>query len=153
MNAAPAAAILSVLLAATPAAGAGLDAMPTAVVRAYGPYSGGTDRRLGSMMLGSGSAAFAALAGTMQLEPAGRMPAAAGDEAGGTRIFRVLNADAYFRANAGRAGVCDAPVRWLAVRPAGRALVRVIFLTIEDVRAYRPGGPGLCSADTYMMEQ
>ena len=149
----PAAVLAASLACAAPAAAAGNDAMPTSAVRAYGPYSSGTDVRLGSMLLGTGSVKFAALEGTMQLEDAGRMPDDAGSETGGARVFRVANAEPFFRANAGRNGFCDAPVRWLGVKPAGKGLIRVMFLTLEDYRAYRPDGPGLCSGDTYMMEQ
>ena len=126
--------------------------MPTAAERAYEAYSRNTEFTLGHLKLSTTSARFTVLSGTMRLEAAGTMPPSDSFETGGARVFRVLNADEFFKTNAGKNGFCGEPVRWLGVRSIGKGEIRVTFLTLDDFRAYRSDGPGLCSGDSYALK-
>ncbi len=60
----------------------------------------------------------------MELEFAGIMPDGAGPDIAGSTVYRVKNADEFFRKNTGKNAFCDRTPQWIAVnrsyRRAGR---------------------------------
>jgi hypothetical protein len=142
-------AITAVAIALQAGTASAADPMPAATVRTYEPYSNGTDYTLGRMRLSATSATFLRLKGRLALEPAGTISVQGSSETDGATVYRVINAEEFFKLNQGRNGFCDAPIRWVGVRDLGRERIRISFLTIPDFRDYRPTEPGLCAADSY----
>ncbi len=77
------------------------------------------------------------LDGAMELEFAGIMPDSAGPDIAGSSIYRVTNADEFFRKNAGKNAFCDRPPCWVAVNsptgaPAWSDEIWLGMLTLPD---------------------
>jgi hypothetical protein len=110
---------------------------------------------LGEIRLSSNFAAFAGLRGHMELEFVGQMqnfPAYPdlSDEISEGEVYRVVNAEAFFRSNP---SLCTMPIKFVAAklyqtphRSGGGSTVSgyVWLLETEDYRDYEPTRHGLC---------
>ena len=76
---------------------------------------------LGQLHLSNTQLQFAALEGQMKLQYVGIMPDSAGPDIAGATIYRVKNADAFFRQNSGKEGFCSKAPLWVAVSSEGIA--------------------------------
>src|SRR5687768_14798071 len=74
-------------------------------IQHYVPVSR-TMEPLGELHLSNTLMRLAALEGNMKLKYAGQMPETAGEDLAGASVYRVTNADAYFKQNEGRGGYC-----------------------------------------------
>jgi hypothetical protein len=134
--------------------------LPTSIVRTYLPISSGTDSALGFLRLSERFASFSRIKGHMDLEFAGVLPDFGIRQISGASIYRVVNADEFYRDNRVTLGPCPRPITWLGVvllkdfQPAPnepRNAVRVSLFTISNYRNYDPNQPGLCRTDTYAL--
>lgn len=99
---------------------------PTNETRIYTPSSRGAVASFGEMSLSNTHLAFSKFAGKMDLELAGVLPA--GSERAGSPVYRVLNAQEYFRDSP----ICNTPVRWVALE----------FLTVAPTKSSRKTAVG-----------
>ncbi len=120
----------------------------------YIPVSRAT-QQWGALDLSNTRMRLRALEGEMKLEYVGLMPELAGSDLAGAHVYRVRNADRYFKQNQGRSHFCTEPARWLAVNsrtgaPAWSDEIWIGLLTIEDWSTYTPDVTGYCAGGLYL---
>lgn len=91
----------------------------------------------------------------MKLEYVGLMPDETGEQLAGASVYRVKNADSYFKKNAGRDGYCTATPRWVAVNsrtgaPAWSSEIWVGLLAIADWAKFSPNEHRYCAGGDYV---
>lgn len=107
----------------------------------------------GKLHLSETSARLDAFKGEMALESVGVMPATAGDDLGGAKVYRVKNGEDYFARNKGRNAFCEEPPRWLAIRNSSvisKDAIWLGILTIPDYSTYTPEKQGYCAGGSYV---
>jgi len=97
---------------------------------------------LGELLLSNTQLQFAALEGQMKLQYAGIMPDSAGPDIAGATIYRVKNAEGFFRKKSGRGPFCSEAPLWVAVNsengaPAWSNQIWVGLLTVKDWASFR----------------
>ena len=110
---------------------------------------------LGELLLNNTQLQFAALQGQMKLQYVGIMPDSAGPDIAGATIYRVKNAEGFFRKNAGNEGFCSKAPLWVAVSsesgaPAWSNQIWVGLLTLEDWQSFMPGKDEACLGGDYL---
>jgi hypothetical protein len=110
---------------------------------------------LGQLHLSNTGLQLEALEGQMKLQYVGIMPDGAGGDIAGATIYRVKNADAYFKRNAGKDAFCPTMPRWVAVSsesgaPAWSNQIWVGWLTVEDWKSFRQPGDEPCIGGNYL---
>src|SRR5436853_134325 len=71
-------------------------------------------------------------------------------------VYRVKNADKYFKQNIAAQRLCAEPVRWVAVgsrngAPAWSGEIWLTLLTIDDWTRYAAQGVKSCASGTYVI--
>ena len=110
---------------------------------------------LGQLHLSNTQLQFAALEGQMKLQYVGIMPESAGPDIAGATIYRVRNAAAFFKKNAGKEPFCSKAPLWVAVSsesgaPAWSNQIWVGLLTIEDWAKFRHAEDRICLGGDYI---
>lgn len=96
-----------------------------------------------------------ALSGDMQLEYVGSLTEQAGEDLSGAAVYRIKNADKYFKLNQGGPDFCTQPARWVALNsttgaPAWSSEITFALLTIEDWSQYAVNTGGYCAGGKYV---
>jgi hypothetical protein len=104
---------------------------------------------LGALHLSNTQLRFEALEGHMNLEYVGIMPESAGPDIAGSSIYRVKNAQAFFKKNSGKAAFCSEQPLWVAVSsengaPAWSTEIWVGLLTLKDWQQFDHGTDRVC---------
>lgn len=110
---------------------------------------------LGELHLSNTHLQFAALEGQMKLQYVGIMPDDAGPDIAGATIYRVKNADGFFRKNFGKGPFCSKAPLWVAVSsesgaPAWSNQIWVGLLTLEDWESFKAPDDQACLAGNYV---
>jgi hypothetical protein len=110
---------------------------------------------LGQLHLSNTQLQFAALEGQMKLQYVGIMPDSAGPDIAGATIYRVKNAERFFKKNAGKEAFCSKMPRWVAVAsesgaPAWSNQIWVGLLTLEDWARFRHAEDHVCLGGDYL---
>lgn len=110
---------------------------------------------LGELLLSNTRLQFAALEGQMKLQYVGIMPDSAGPDIAGATIYRVKNAEGFFKKNFGKGPFCSKAPLWVAVSsesgaPAWSNQIWVGLLTLEDWKGFRPTEDHACLAGNYV---
>jgi hypothetical protein len=110
---------------------------------------------LGELLLSNTRLQFAALEGQMKLQYVGIMPDSAGPDIAGATIYRVKNAEGFFKKNFGKGPFCSKAPLWVAVSsesgaPAWSNQIWVGLLTLEDWKSFRPTEDHACLAGNYV---
>jgi len=110
---------------------------------------------LGQLHLSNTQLQFAALEGQMNLQYVGIMPDSAGPDIAGATIYRVKNAQRFFKKNAGKSAFCSEQPRWVAVSshtgaPAWSDEIWVGLLTTEDWARFRHAEDRVCLGGDYI---
>lgn len=110
---------------------------------------------LGQLHLNNRELTLDSLEGAMKLEFAGIMPDSAGPDIAGSSIYRVTNAEAFFRKNAGKKAFCDRMPRWVAVSsptgaPAWSDEIWLGMLTLEEWKGFAHASDRVCIGGNYI---
>ena len=110
---------------------------------------------LGPLQLSNTVLQLGALKGEMKLEFAGIMPESAGADMAGASIYRVKNADAFFKKNAGKDAFCTENPLWVAVSsttgaPAWSREIWVGLLTLENWAKFTHAVDRVCLGGDYV---
>lgn len=110
---------------------------------------------LGQLHLSNTQLQFAALEGQMNLQYVGIMPQSAGPDIAGATIYRVKNAEGFFKKNAGKDAFCSKMPLWVAVSsesgaPAWSSEIWVGLLTLEDWAAFKHAQDRVCLGGDYV---
>lgn len=110
---------------------------------------------LGQLDLSNTQLQFAALEGQMKLQYVGIMPDSAGPDIAGATIYRVKNADGFFRKNAGKDSFCSKKPLWVAVSsesgaPAWSNQIWVGLLTLENWASFSHRDDRVCLGGDYV---
>jgi hypothetical protein len=110
---------------------------------------------LGPLHLNNRELKLDSLDGSMELEFAGIMPDSAGPDIAGSSIYRVSNADDFYRKNAGKDAFCDRMPRWVAVNsptgaPAWSNEIWLGMLTLEDWAHFSHATDQVCLGGDYV---
>jgi hypothetical protein len=110
---------------------------------------------LGQLNFGNTQLQFAALEGQMKLQYVGIMPDSAGPDIAGATIYRVKNAEGFFKKNGGKEAFCSAMPLWVAVSsesgaPAWSKEIWVGLLTLENWASFKPAQDRACLAGNYV---
>ncbi len=110
---------------------------------------------LGQLHLNNRELKLDSLEGAMQLEFAGIMPDSAGPDIAGSSVYRVKNAEEFFRKNSGKNAFCDRMPRWVAVNsptgaPAWSDEIWLGMLTLEDWARFAHGADRVCIGGDYV---
>ena len=110
---------------------------------------------LGQLHLSNTQLQFAALEGQMKLQYVGIMPDSAGPDIAGATIYRVKNAESFFRKNTGKDAFCSKMPRWVAVSsesgaPAWSNQIWVGLLTLENWATFRHAEDRVCLGGDYV---
>jgi hypothetical protein len=111
----------------------------------------------GTLQLSNRTLQLETFKGEMQLEYAGAMAENAGEDLAGASVFRIKNADGFFKQNRDHGHFCEAPVRWVAVNSKTGAHmwsneISLALLTIDDWSQYTPNVQGYCAGGTYVRD-
>lgn len=106
-------------------------------------------RPLGQLQLSNTQAQFEGLEGEMKLEYAGIMPESAGPDMAGSTIYRVKNAEEFFKKNSGKEAFCHEPPLWIAVNspngaPAWSNEIWVGMLPQKEWETFRHAEDRIC---------
>ena len=109
---------------------------------------------LGELHLSGTQLRLGALDGEMKLEYVGLMPETGGTDMAGGSVYRVKNADRFFKANEGRNAWCQEPPRFVVVNsetgaPAWSNEIFVGLLTVEEWSKFTPAEAGYCGGGKY----
>jgi len=109
---------------------------------------------LGELYLSHTSLQFAGLEGQMTLDFVGIMPDSAGPDIAGSSIYRVKNADAFFKKNSGKDAYCSEKPLWVAVNsatgaPAWSSEIWVGLLTLPDWAKFIHAQDRVCLGGDY----
>jgi hypothetical protein len=145
-------AVLPALFALSACAGSG----PKQPAQRYLPISDAVEG-WGPLQLSNRTLQLEALQGTMQLEYAGAMAEAAGEDLAGASVFKIKNADQFFKQNRDHDHFCAEPIRWVALNskngaPAWSSEIWLALLTIEDWNSYTPEVQGYCTGGKYVRD-
>jgi hypothetical protein len=115
-----------------------------------------TMQPLGELHLSNAEMRLSSLEGTMKLKYVGHMSEEAGEELAGALVYRVRNADKFFKRNAGHAAYCAQVPQWVAVNskngaPAWSAEIWVGLLTIKDWAQFTPAVSQACADGQYLL--
>jgi hypothetical protein len=96
-----------------------------------------------------------AFEGDMELEYVGTMTEDAGEELEGASVFRIKNAEKFYKRNSERENFCVQPARFVAVNSTTGAHmwsteISLTLLMNSDWSKYRPKLPGYCAGGTYV---
>lgn len=96
-----------------------------------------------------------ALSGDMQLEYVGALTEQAGEDLNGAAVYRIKNADKYFKRNQSSLDFCTQPARWVALgsstgAPAWSSEITFALLTIDDWSKYAVNTSGYCAGGKYV---
>jgi hypothetical protein len=110
---------------------------------------------LGELLLSNTQLQFAALEGQMKLQYVGIMPDSAGPDIAGATIYRVKNAEAFFRKNAAKGTLCSKAPLWVAVgsesgAPAWSNQIWVGLLTVNDWAKFSEPKDSACLSGNYV---
>jgi hypothetical protein len=110
---------------------------------------------LGQLHLNNRELTLDSLEGAMKLEFAGIMPESAGPDIAGSSVYRVTNAEEYFRKNEGKNAFCDRMPRWVAVSsptgaPAWSDEIWLGLLVVEDWKQFEHASDQLCAGGDYI---
>jgi hypothetical protein len=110
---------------------------------------------LGQLHLSNTQLQLAALEGQMKLQYVGIMPDSAGPDIAGATIYRVKNAEGFFKKNAGKEAFCSKMPRWVAVTsesgaPAWSKEIWVGFLTLDDWANFKHTQDRVCLGGDYV---
>jgi hypothetical protein len=110
---------------------------------------------LGELRLSNTLLQFVALEGEMKLQYVGIMPDSAGPDIAGATIYRVRNADAFFKKNAGKGAFCEEVPRWVAVSsrtgaPAWSQEIWVGLLTLPEWQKFTHATDRVCTGGSYV---
>jgi hypothetical protein len=110
---------------------------------------------LGELHLSNTQLRLSALAGEMKLEFVGLMPEAGGTDMAGGEVYRVKNADRFFKANEGRNAWCHAAPQFIVVSsetgaPAWSNEIFLGLLTVEEWSKFTPEEEGFCGGGKYV---
>lgn len=110
---------------------------------------------LGQLDLSNTQLQFAALEGQMKLQYVGIMPESAGPDIAGSTVYRVKNADGFFKKNAGKDAFCSKKPLWVAVSsetgaPAWSNQIWVGFLTLENWASFKHRQDYVCLGGDYV---
>ena len=110
---------------------------------------------LGQLHLSNTQLQFAALEGQMKLQYVGIMPDSAGPDIAGATIYRVKNAEGFFKKNAGKDAFCSKVPLWVAVSsesgaPAWSQEIWVGLLTLENWASFRHADDRVCLGGDYV---
>ena len=110
---------------------------------------------LGQLFLSNTQLQFAALEGQMKLQYVGIMPDSAGPDMAGATIYRVKNAEGFYKKNVGKNAFCSAQPLWVAVSshtgaPAWSDEIWVGLLTLEDWAKFRHAEDRVCMGGDYV---
>ena len=110
---------------------------------------------LGELFLSNTQLQFAALQGQMKLQYVGIMPDSAGPDIAGATIYRVKNAEAYFRKNGGNEAFCSTAPLWVAVSsengaPAWSNEIWVGLLTLDNWENFKAPQDQACLSGNYV---
>lgn len=91
----------------------------------------------------------------MKLQYVGIMPDSAGPDIAGATIYRVKNAEGFFRKNAGNEAFCSEAPRWVAVSsesgaPAWSNQIWVGLLTLENWESFKSPQDQACLSGNYV---
>jgi hypothetical protein len=110
---------------------------------------------LGQLHMSNTQLEFEALEGQMKLQYVGIMPETAGPDIAGATIYRVKNADGFFKKNAGKDAFCSETPRWVAVSsesgaPAWSSQIWVGLLTVKDWASFQQARDHACLSGGYV---
>ena len=110
---------------------------------------------LGELHLSGTQLRLGALDGEMKLEYVGLMPESGGTDMAGGSVYRVKNADRFFKQNEGRNAWCHEVPRWIVVNsetgaPAWSNEIFVGLLTVEEWSRFTPEETGFCGGGKYV---
>jgi hypothetical protein len=110
---------------------------------------------LGQLHLNNKLLKFEALEGQMNLQYVGIMPDSAGPDIAGATIYRVKNAQAFSRKNAGKDAFCTKVPLWVAVSsengaPAWSNQIWVGLLTLENWASFKHAEDRVCLGGDYV---
>lgn len=110
---------------------------------------------LGQLLLSNTQLQFAALKGQMKLQYVGMMPDSAGPDIGGATVYRIKNAERFFRKNGGNEALCSKAPRWVAVSsesgaPAWSNQIWVGLLTVENWERFNAAEDSACLSGNYV---
>lgn len=110
---------------------------------------------LGELHLSGTQLRLAALDGEMKLEFVGLMPESGGTDMAGGSVYRVKNADRFFKQNEGRNAWCHEAPRWIVVNsetgaPAWSNEIFVGLLTVDQWAKFTPQEDGFCGGGKYV---
>ena len=110
---------------------------------------------LGQLHLSNTQLQFSALEWQMKLQYAGIMPDSAGPDIAGATIYRVKNAEGFFKKNAGKDAFCSKVPLWVAVSsesgaPAWSQEIWVGLLTLENWASFRHADDRVCLGGDYV---
>jgi hypothetical protein len=135
------------------------DLYPNSRIRVYDDISWGSNKDdPGSLSISETYASFSGLKGSMVLRYAGMLPDFGDTQASGARVYRIVNADQYYRENKWPNGLCDREVKWVGVRvfppaPPGYELpkksVRFTALVGDDFKSLDPNS--VCTGAMYQL--
>ena len=116
---------------------------------------GSAMRAWGKLELDDKHLRLEALTGEMKLQYAGRMPEMEASDLSSASVYRVKNADRYFKQNIAAQRLCAEPVRWVAVgsrngAPPWSGEIWLTLLTIDDWTQYAAQGAKSCASGTYV---
>jgi hypothetical protein len=104
---------------------------------------------LGQLHLSNTELRFEGLEGRMDLEFAGIMPESAGPDIAGSSIYRVKNAESFFKKNSGKDAFCSEMPLWVAVNsttgaPAWSNEIWVGLLTLKEWAGFTHAADRVC---------
>jgi hypothetical protein len=147
--------------AASPVANSG-NVLPTPNVRLYTPTAADVLAILGDMRLSEKVVSFSLLKGHMDLQFVGTMPDYIRLKDPEIQVYRVINADEFFRMNPAVPILCKGPIKWMGVtllediqnpltEPARG--VSISFFDLSDYREFTPRWVGFCGAQTFELQR
>jgi hypothetical protein len=147
-----AATLLAVIGAGIPAVADGTGRSPVREYKSMWDPDPGSEH----MWLAEDFASFSGMKGHLVLAYAGMMPPQNQPADPNIRIYRIVNAEEFFRLNKGNSEYpCGETVaRWLGVRKTDdpedpKSDVRVMLYDVGDYRAYQEDKGGLCASYPY----
>lgn len=110
---------------------------------------------LGELHISGSQLRLGALDGEMKLEYVGLMPQTGGTDMAGGSVYRVKNADSFFKANEGRNAWCVEPPRWVVVNsetgaPGWSNEIFLGLLTVGEWSKFTPEEEGFCGGGKYV---
>jgi hypothetical protein len=134
------------------------DSYPNGVVREYDSISVGSNTDPGTLYLSTSSAVFSGLKGHMDLQFVGVASNSGDEEISEARIYRVVNADRFYRDNKWPNGLCDRQIEFIGMRllpdlPASfgypKGAIGVTALTQKNFNRITPSS--VCTGISYLL--